>query len=64
MRKHDIQYNWGFPAFLVGRKDGRSARLRFPEELQDFCKILELPVPDNPGWSVMRKERSQLEEDQ
>lgn len=30
MRLHNIQYSWGFPACLVGRKFGRSARQRKP----------------------------------
>lgn len=30
MQNHDIWYNWGFPACLVGWKDGRMAKLRFP----------------------------------
>lgn len=56
MRKHNIQYNWGFLACLVGWKEGRSAKLRVPEELQEFCKKFELPAPDISGWSNIRNE--------
>lgn len=46
----NIRYSWGFPACLIGYKDGRSARLRFPEELKNVCERLDLQAPDLPGW--------------
>ena len=46
----NIKYNWGFPACLIGTKEGRSTTLRFPEGLDDFCRKLDIPVPDLPGW--------------
>ena len=46
----NIRYTWGHPACLIGTKDGRSATLRFPEELEEFCKKLDIQMPDLPGW--------------
>ena len=46
----NMKYTWGFPACLVGTKDGRSATLRFPEDLEEFCKKLDIQIPDLPGW--------------
>lgn len=56
-------YNWGFPACLVGWKDS-SDKLRFPEELQDFCKKIEITAIDIPEWLDTRRERLQLENGQ
>lgn len=42
MRALNVTYQWGFPACLKGKKDGRSAVLRFPEDLRDFCSKLDL----------------------
>lgn len=56
MRIQNIKYNWGFPACLIGSKDGRSARLRFPDELGDFCKKLEIQEPSLPEWCNEWKE--------
>lgn len=57
MQNHDIRYNWGFPSCLVGCKDGHMAKLRFQEELRDFCKKLEIVVSDIPGWTGVRIEK-------
>lgn len=46
LQNQDVRYNWGFPACPIGRKDGRMAKLKYPEEMQDFCKSLEIPTPD------------------
>lgn len=51
MRIKNIKYSWGFPACLIGQKDGRSTRLRFPEDLQEFCNKLDLQAPVIPGWT-------------
>lgn len=51
MRAQNIKYNWEIPACLIGQKDGRSRRLRFPEELQEFCNQLDLQVEAIPGWT-------------
>lgn len=45
MIKQNVKYSWGFLACLLGSKDGRSARLRFPEELGEFCGKLGLQAP-------------------
>lgn len=47
---HEVQYSWGFPACLIGRKEGRSATLRFPEETQQFCQRLGIPLVEILGW--------------
>lgn len=54
MKIQNIKYTWGFPACLIGSKDGRSARLRFPGELEDFCEKLDMQVPPRLDWSVER----------
>lgn len=50
LKANDVQYSWGFPACLIGHKEGRSATLRFPEETQKFCQRLEVPLVEIPGW--------------
>lgn len=44
----NIKYSWGFPASLLVQKEGRTVRLKFLEDLQDFCKNLDIPVPNVP----------------
>lgn len=51
MRSSEITYQWGFPACLIGRKNGRSAVLRFLEDLGDFCSKLDILHPHIQGWS-------------
>lgn len=50
MRTKNIKYGWGFPACLIGYKEGVSVILRYSEELREFCNRLELQMPDLPGW--------------
>lgn len=50
MRALNVPYQWGFPACLKGKRDGRSAVLRFHEDLPDFCSKLDIPPPALPGW--------------
>lgn len=50
LKAHGVQYSWGFPACLIGRKEGRKAVLRFPEDTQKFCEHLEIPLAEIPGW--------------
>ena len=50
MRAQNIKYQWGFPACLIGIKGGKMARLRFPEELNDFCSKMQLEPPDLSTW--------------
>lgn len=45
-RAPNIKYSWGFPAALLVMKEGRTVRLKFPEDLQDFCRDLDIPVPN------------------
>lgn len=49
LKSHGVQYSWGFPACLIGRKEGRKAVLRFPEDTQKFCERLEIPLVEIPG---------------
>ena len=51
MRQLNISYQWGFPACLIGNRDGVSAKLVFPEDLLGFCRKLDMPIPDLPGWT-------------
>lgn len=62
LQEWEIQYNWGFPACLIAKKNGRSARLRFIEEIPDFCNKLEIPLPDM-GRNVNRQEQTVLRDD-
>lgn len=41
---------WGFLAYLIRRHDSRSAILRFPEDIQDFCAKMDISSPALPGW--------------
>lgn len=50
MIKQNIKYSWGFPACLMGSKDGRTAKLRFPDDLEGFCGKLGIQVPLLPDW--------------
>ena len=50
LKSQNIQYTWGFPACLTGRKDGRAATLRFPEETPNFCRRLDIDLIEIPGW--------------
>lgn len=50
LKAREVHYSWGFPACLIGKKDGRSATLRFPEETQNFCRKLDIPLIEIPGW--------------
>ena len=50
MRQLNIKYQWGFPACLIGHKEGISAKLIFPEDLVGFCRKLDMPVLEIPGW--------------
>ena len=50
MRQLNINYQWGFPACLIGYKDGVSAKIIFPEDLPAFCRKFDMPVMELPGW--------------
>lgn len=50
LKASNVQYSWGFPACLTGRKDGRSVVLRFPEDTPNFCERLNVHIIEIPGW--------------
>ena len=50
MRAQNVRYQWGFPACLIGIKGGKTARLRHPEELNEFCSKMDLTTPELPEW--------------
>lgn len=56
LQEQEIQYNWGFPACLIARRNRHIARLRFTEEIPDFCKKLEIPTPENTRDLTTRQE--------
>lgn len=45
-----INYRWGFPAGLIASRDGKTAVLRFPEDLEKFCLDMNMSPPELPGW--------------
>lgn len=45
-----IKYRWGFPAALIASRDGKTAILRFPEDLEKFCMDVNIIPPELPGW--------------
>ena len=53
LRERDFRYHWGFPFSLTAKRDGRSTTLRYPEDLQSFCKDLDIPVPPTSGWEPL-----------
>lgn len=55
MWAQNLKYNWGFPACLIGQKDGRSTTLRFPEDLQEFCNKPLYTSISNPRMVRRRK---------
>lgn len=54
LQENNIIYRWGFPFSLTARRQGKSAVLRFPEDFCDnFCDILEIPIPRLPDWDLV-----------
>lgn len=49
LRGANLKYSWGYPLALVVTKEGRSWRLNQLEDLQDFCRNLNIEVPLIPG---------------
>lgn len=45
--------HWGFTFSLSGTRDGKSAVLRVPQDLRTFCDILDVPIPELPGWGLI-----------
>lgn len=50
LRAASINYRWGFPAALRVNRDGKTAVLRFPEDLDTFCMDFNGTPPEIPGW--------------
>lgn len=53
LRDHDFRYHWGLPFSLTAKRDGRSTTLRYPEDIQSFCRDLDIPVAPTPGWDPL-----------
>lgn len=53
LQKKAITYRWGFPFSLSAKHQGKSAILRYPEDLRTFCDILEIPAPQLPDWDIV-----------
>ncbi|XP_068113539.1 uncharacterized protein [Hyperolius riggenbachi] len=53
LQKEGIRYTWGIPFKLVAFKGDRCAVLRFPEDLQKFFKILNIPPVQVPNWDTL-----------
>lgn len=70
LRNKGICYRWKFPFGLSATHQGRSALLtllRVPEELEAFCKHLDLPYIHLPDWyaefQVPKLSRRNMEEE-
>lgn len=50
LRNAAISDRWGFPSALIAQRNGKSAILRFPEDLPAFCMDLSIEPPELPGW--------------
>lgn len=50
LRTASINYRWGFSAALIAHRDGKTAVLRFPEDLEKFCMDITISPPELPGW--------------
>lgn len=50
LRTHGILYRWKFPFCLAATHLGRTALLKVPEDLPQFCDSLGLPLVDVPNW--------------
>lgn len=53
LQKEAISYRWGFPFSLTAKHQGKSAILRYPEDLRTFCEVLEIPAPQLPDWDIV-----------
>lgn len=50
LRSRNISYRWKFPFCLSASAMGRRALLRVPEDVQQFCNALNIPIPHLPDW--------------
>lgn len=53
LSEHSIPYRWGFLFSLSARKYGKTLILFSPEDLRAFCKDLNVPCLDSPGWELL-----------
>lgn len=53
LQENDITYRWGFPFSLTARRQGKTAVLRFPEDVENFCDTMEIPPPRLPEWDLV-----------
>ncbi|XP_053572040.1 solute carrier organic anion transporter family member 4A1 [Bombina bombina] len=51
LRKHQIQYRWGYPFALHISKDNKLLTIRDAEGIPDICDALGLDIPPTPGPS-------------
>lgn len=50
LRTSSINYRWGFPVVLIANRDGKTAILRFAEDLEAFCMNVSICPLWLPGW--------------
>lgn len=50
LRDKGIIYKWKFPFGLQANNQGHIAVLRVPEDLQTFCKSMDIQYMDLPNW--------------
>ena len=50
LQSKDIPYRWGFPACLSVKNMGISAVIRFPEDVKEFCKKLNIQPMQIDNW--------------
>lgn len=61
LRSNGIHYRWKFPFCLFASHQGRSAYLRVPEDLPQFCQIMGIPLINVPNWyAEFRPHRKKL----
>lgn len=48
LRGANLKYSCGFPLSLSVMKDGRSFKMRYSKDLQDFCRNLDIVAPTIP----------------
>lgn len=50
LKMRGIRYRWKFPFGLFATHQSRSALLRVPEDLDAFCRTLDIPYTPVPNW--------------
>lgn len=46
LKRSNLKYSWGFPTSLLVTKEGRTFKMRYPEEMRDFCGNLGIIPPE------------------